>query len=426
MRRSTWATIAAGLVAGPLAWTPAIADDDKPAEATAKAASKPPTPARATTAPSRTMKLFTTRPQAGAARANVDRVTARLITPGDGPNAGVILAEANDVLRDQLALGDKTGVVVIAVEPDGVAGRAGVKPNDVVVKIGDQPLTGPDRLQTILGALKLGSAKLAVVRGGQTVQVKLIKDEGKPDAPKEYWIGVPVTPVDATLRSHLPTLPADAGLVVADVVADSPAAKAGVLKNDILVRLAGKPLTSAESLIAAVQATEGKASPLEVLRAAKLQTVEVTPVLRAQASVVADFNPLWTFTGTPQPGQQTYSATFRTDAIVLSDTKPGSAITLKPGDPQGADRAIAANPYLVYGTVLNPNGTANPIRMQLNTATQDKDVLAALSALGTATPTPVPPKATENLDVRLKELTDKLEQLRQAVETLKPREPQPK
>jgi hypothetical protein len=71
-------------------------------------------------------------------------------------------------------------------------------------------------------------------------------------------------------------LPAGEGLLIAGVLSDSAAAKAGVKKNDILVRFNGKPVTADEKAFAeAVAKTAAPRAELVVLRKGKKQTIGV-------------------------------------------------------------------------------------------------------------------------------------------------------
>ena len=67
-------------------------------------------------------------------------------------------------------------------------------------------------------------------------------------APPEFWIGVSVSTVEPALRAHL-KIPADQGLIATEVIAESPAAKAELKVNDILLTMAGKPLRDQASLV---------------------------------------------------------------------------------------------------------------------------------------------------------------------------------
>ena len=66
-----------------------------------------------------------------------------------------------------------------------------------------------------------------------------------------YWIGVVCQPVDAELRAKL-KLDEGQGLLIDEVRPDSPAAKAGLRKDDVVLAAAGKPLATVKQLADAV------------------------------------------------------------------------------------------------------------------------------------------------------------------------------
>jgi S1-C subfamily serine protease len=105
------------------------------------------------------------------------------------------------------------------------------------------------------------------------------------------WLGVEVETIDPTLAQIVRGLPAH-GAVVARVVKDSPAAKAGLvaatrqvtvngvsglLGGDTVVSLDGRSVTTSSQLADAVARHKpGDRLKLEVVRGGKTRTVEVT------------------------------------------------------------------------------------------------------------------------------------------------------
>ncbi len=88
-------------------------------------------------------------------------------------------------------------------------------------------------------------------------------------------LGVKVEKVSAVLAEQL-DLPKDSGVVIADVTAGSAAEKAGLKKNDVLLKLAGKDVpTDPESFTAMVgKLNAGEKLDAEVLRKGKKETVK--------------------------------------------------------------------------------------------------------------------------------------------------------
>ena len=106
-----------------------------------------------------------------------------------------------------------------------------------------------------------------------------------------YWFGVAVEKLQPALAEQLKLLP-EQGVMVMTVFAGSPAEKAGIRPNDLLVELNGKPLTSQEDLAKAANlvlptkaaASNGspnmQASEVVYLRKGDRRTVSLSPERR--------------------------------------------------------------------------------------------------------------------------------------------------
>lgn len=87
------------------------------------------------------------------------------------------------------------------------------------------------------------------------------------------WIGVRGTPIPDALAAHIGT----EGVMVANVVADSPADRAGIDRYDVILEFNGTPTNTMQELVDAIAAAgAGGAAEIELLREAKRQSVTVT------------------------------------------------------------------------------------------------------------------------------------------------------
>ena len=194
---------------------------------------------------------------------------------------GFDFVDADPVLRSQLGLAEGQGVVVVSIKPGGLADQSGLKQNDLILQLNTQTLTSVGQGKSIIEQVGRGAVQVDAIREGKPRSLSLVGPEhGTPTAPSNFWLGVPVSPVDSTLRSHLTMLPSEAGLIVTEITPNTPAAKAGILKNDILVKCDGKLLSNQEALIDEVQKSGGREIPVELLRGGRLLTVNVTPEKR--------------------------------------------------------------------------------------------------------------------------------------------------
>lgn len=105
--------------------------------------------------------------------------------------------------------------------------------------------------------------------------------------PSDHWVGLQCGRMDAALRAQL-GLDEDQGVLVEAVVEESPAAKAGVEKYDVLIKAGDRKVTKVQDLIDEVdKVKEGKLS-VELIRKGKKKTVELTPEKRPEAPEVGD------------------------------------------------------------------------------------------------------------------------------------------
>jgi membrane-associated protease RseP (regulator of RpoE activity) len=107
--------------------------------------------------------------------------------------------------------------------------------------------------------------KVKIESNGGEVQVT-----GKP----EPWLGVAPDEVSEELRAQLP-LEEGTGLILRSVTPDSPAAKAGLRKNDVLVKFDDQILTNARQLSALVHLKkDGEKARLTYFREGKSSAIE--------------------------------------------------------------------------------------------------------------------------------------------------------
>ncbi len=96
---------------------------------------------------------------------------------GGGVRRGWIGVEPRDLsaeLAESLALPIKTGVLITGVLQDGPAARGGLKPGDVVVKIGGKAVLNTSELFAAVAALRPEStAVIGVLRGAQPLELKI-------------------------------------------------------------------------------------------------------------------------------------------------------------------------------------------------------------------------------------------------------------
>ncbi|TAM81932.1 MAG: PDZ domain-containing protein [Acidobacteria bacterium] len=114
--------------------------------------------------------------------ATVKRVADTLLEKGNVPSAylgvGVQPVGIPDALRTRLSLPNRSGVMVVSVEADGPASRAGVLLGDILVSLGEEQIEQIEDLQSFLDSLGVGKAARArLIRAGALLEVTITTDE---------------------------------------------------------------------------------------------------------------------------------------------------------------------------------------------------------------------------------------------------------
>jgi len=104
----------------------------------------------------------------------------------------------------------------------------------------------------------------------------------QPETPK-HWIGILGGPVNDAVRAQI-DIPADQGVLVRQVVPESPADKAGLKVFDILLKANDRSLTDVADLTDLVrsQGENGGQIALDVLRRGEHQAITITPEVRPE------------------------------------------------------------------------------------------------------------------------------------------------
>lgn len=123
-----------------------------------------------------------------------------------------------------------------------------------------------------------------------------------PENRPQYWFGVAVENIPPAFARQF-KLRADQGVMVISVFAESPAAKAGIRADDLLIEINGKPLTSQDDLAKAANtpsaakigdykatATLMQESRIVFLRAGDRMSASLTPELRPGDMLVSGAN----------------------------------------------------------------------------------------------------------------------------------------
>ncbi len=221
------------------------------------------------------------------------------VTTTHGNLLGVEVGAVEAPLRTHLDLKEKQGVVVANVPEDAAAAKAGLKRHDIIVRINDDWIEGAEKFNELVAAQQGKEVKFHIVRQSKPTTItatlpntpvyQFVTSFGNQSvlydvSDNQYRIGVTLAQADDALRSQL-RLAQGEGLVVTEVVADSPAANAGLKQHDVLTQLDGKRLTTVEACNSQIQEIKDRKLTATFVRGGKESSVELSPQLSTTSSV---------------------------------------------------------------------------------------------------------------------------------------------
>ena len=170
-----------------------------------------------------------------------------------------------DELAASFGVNEREGVLVTDVMKGGPAESAGLRPGDVITELGATRIAEVPDLQKRVAAVAPGeSIALTVVRDRKplAVTVKAGEMPGEEavvaaDGTDESW-GLAAESVGSEMADRL-ELPIPRGVIITDVVPDSPAGRAGLRPGDVVLDVNREPVTDVASfrrMLAAVKPGE--------------------------------------------------------------------------------------------------------------------------------------------------------------------------
>jgi len=215
------------------------------------------------------------------------QVEVRPAQPTGGAVAGSPKAEPAAAPRiplgisaESVALGTRTALKVLRVEPGSPAEKAGLEAGDVIVEANGAPITGPEQL--VSAVRKSGAALELTVRDSRTgrdTAVQVVLGGSKPKVPLPKEPAMPATNSGATPWGAVTELVFhndEFAVKVTEVGVGSPAARAGLRPGILILEANGKPVLHPNELeeairnsgktcrLTVVDPSTGKKSPIDV------------------------------------------------------------------------------------------------------------------------------------------------------------------
>jgi serine protease Do len=197
----------------------------------------------------------------------VRRVAQALVKEGRVRYAylGLMLTDVKDLNDQQKAKLGKTvppnGAFVAETTPGGPAGKAGMRPGDVITEVNNQKIQGAGDVVDYVSTQPIGARVLLhYVRDGRSSETQVALGE-LPDEDARAENGQPQGKLGMALQTLTPDVAASLGIggntkgaVITDVLAGSSAEQAGLHPGEVIVEVDRHPVNSSDEAIASLHA----------------------------------------------------------------------------------------------------------------------------------------------------------------------------
>jgi serine protease Do len=262
----------------------------------------------------------------------IDRSAPKGVPPHAPGYLGILFQNLSEDQLAALHLKGRLGVEVLMVDHDGPAGKAGLRPHDVILTFNGQPITDADALRRMIHDDGVGTGvSLGLFRGGREVTVTTqlayrgtVEREAMermalpaPAAGEDGIVGGFVESYDVessdtatgrgpgflaqmlhggpftglVLEAMEPQLAGffgvagGGGLLVETVMPNSPASAAGLRAGDVVLRVDAVGVKSTNEWMRRLHASKGQAVTLTVIRDRREINVTLIPQLKKHSKV---------------------------------------------------------------------------------------------------------------------------------------------
>ncbi len=186
----------------------------------------------------------------------VRQIATALIDEGEFVRAWLGVSIGNLDEDSEEFYGRRDGAVITGVEPGSPAEAAGMRRGDLVIRVNDRPISDSLALRNTIGSFTPGQrVDIRIVRDKRERTLKVTlgsadrSDAGRPEALQEgvaTYKGMSVTTISEQQRSQLRLGRSQGGVVVTAIEENSPAARVGLRRGDVVVQVESTEIKSLE------------------------------------------------------------------------------------------------------------------------------------------------------------------------------------
>ena len=175
----------------------------------------------------------------------VKNLTAQMVQYGQVKRGelGILGTELNSELAKAMKVEAQRGAFVSQVMPNSSAAKAGIKAGDVITSLNGKPISSFAALRAEVGSMPIGSkVTLGLLRDGKPVNVSLELQQSSQNQVDSSTIFSGIEGAEMSNKG------ADKGVVVNNVKANSPAARIGLKKGDVIMGANQQPVKNIAEL----------------------------------------------------------------------------------------------------------------------------------------------------------------------------------
>lgn len=175
----------------------------------------------------------------------VKNLTAQMVEFGQVKRGelGILGTELNSELAKAMKVDAQRGAFVSQVMPNSSAAKAGIKAGDVITTLNGKPVSSFAALRAEVGSMPVGSkVSLGLLREGKPVNVQLELQQSSQNQVDAGTIFSGIEGADMSNKGQ------DKGVSVDNVKANSPAARIGLKKGDVIIGANQQPVKNIAEL----------------------------------------------------------------------------------------------------------------------------------------------------------------------------------